>query len=123
MEFAEIKNFFDTEKAACRGRDISIFFPSFGNRYLHNARSQLKKIEEAKAICKICSVAEGCLDYSLHFEPLGVWGGKSEVEREVLRQQKRISLPPDRQSSQSVRRSIRAGRVGNMVNQLGSINE
>lgn len=123
MEYAEIKNFFDTEKAACKGVDITIFFPSFGSRYMFNTMNQLKKTQEARQICKTCSVIDGCLEYSLHFEPLGVWGGKSEVEREVLRQQKNIHLPIERTSSQSVRRSVRAGRVGQMVNRLGSINE
>lgn len=123
MEFTEIKDFFDTEKAACKGKNISIFFPSFGSRYMYNTKNQLEKTQVAKQICDTCSVAEGCLEYSLYFEPLGVWGGKSEVEREVLRRQKNINLPPERKSSQSVRRSIKAGRVGDMVNRLGSINE
>ena len=77
----------------------------------------------AKQICNQCEVVEGCLEYSLHFEPLGVWGGKNEVEREVLRRQKNISLPFDRQASHSVRRSVNAGRVGRMVTRLNSLDE
>jgi hypothetical protein len=79
--------------------------------------------QSAKFICSKCSVLEGCLEYSLHFEPLGVWGGKNEVEREVLRRKKNIVLPIDRQASHSVRRSVNAGRVDRIVNRLDFLNE
>ena len=123
MEAKDISNFFDTEQASCKGVDITIFYPAHGNRYMFSRVSHGKQVSTAKEICASCKVAKGCLEYSLHFEPLGVWGGKTEIEREVLRRQKGICLPPDRQSSPSVRRSVNAGRVGRKVARLGSLNE
>jgi WhiB family transcriptional regulator, redox-sensing transcriptional regulator len=113
-----IDNFFDTKKAACRGKDITLFYPVMSPR-----QRRVMPTESAKFICSKCSVLEGCLEYSLHFEPLGVWGGKNEVEREVLRRKKNIVLPIDRQASHSVRRSVNAGRVDRIVNRLDFPNE
>lgn len=123
VEAQDINDFFDTNQALCKGKDITIFYPSYGKRYMFNTTSHGKQVATAKAICESCKVVKGCLEYSLHFEPLGVWGGKTEIEREVLRRQKGIQLPPDRQSSSSVRRSVNAGRVGRKVARLGSLNE
>ena len=74
MELLDIKDFFDTTKAACIGLNIEIFYPNLKPRYRKASPTQT-----AKQICGQCCVAEGCLEYSLHFEPLGVWGGKNEV--------------------------------------------
>lgn len=123
MDTQDINNFFDTNQALCKGQDIAIFYPSYGKRYMFNGASHGKQVATAKAMCESCKVIKGCLEYSLHFEPLGVWGGKTEIEREVLRRQKGIQLPSDRQSSSSVRRSVNAGRVGRTVARLGSLNE
>lgn len=118
MKSQVIDDFFDTEKAACRGKDITLFYPVISPR-----QRRVEPTQSAKFICGQCSVVDGCLEYSLHFEPLGVWGGRNEVEREILRRQKNISLPFDRQASHSVRRSVNAGRVGRMVNRLNSLDE
>lgn len=112
-----IEDFFDTKKAACKGEDITLFYP------ILPAGQHRKDVEIAKHLCEQCEVVKGCLEYSLHYEPLGIWGGKSEVEREVLRQQRNIRLPEDRKASHSVRRSVRAGRVGRIVRRIDSLNE
>jgi hypothetical protein len=65
----------------------------------------------ALEFCKKCEVIQGCLDYALRFEPLGIWGGTNEVEREVLRRQERINLPIERSQSVAVRRALRSGRI------------
>lgn len=118
MESLDIKDFFDTTKAACRGKDITLFYPNLPPR--HRKPSQT---ETARQICQECKVIDGCLEYSLYFEPLGVWGGKNEVEREILRRQKHIDLPADRKASHSVRRSVNSGRVDRMVRRLESTND
>lgn len=82
-----------------------------------------KDVELAKQMCSECEVIKGCLDYSLRYEPLGVWGGKSEIEREILRRQRKITLPLDRRASPTVRRSVNAGRVQRIINRLDSANE
>lgn len=112
-----IEDFFDIQKAACKGLDITLFYP------ILPAGQVRKDVEFAKRLCKECEVVKGCLEYSLHYEPLGIWGGKSEVEREVLRRQRNICLPEDRQASHSVRRSVSAGRVSKLVRRLDSLNE
>lgn len=113
----EIEDFFDTAKAACKGHDITIFFPTI----IPNHR-QKEVLQTARHICEQCEVAEGCLEYSLHYEPIGFWGGRSEVEREVLRRQKKIVLPIDRKASSSVRRSARTGRINKVMKRLDSAN-
>ena len=74
-------------RAACRGLDVNIFFPGVGpgggsgNQSAHDTRL-------AKSICAGCIVRKECLDYALGFSEhylLGIWGGKSEKERRILR--------------------------------------
>jgi WhiB family redox-sensing transcriptional regulator len=112
----EIDDFFDTKKAACRGEDITLFFPNLP------AGQTRKDVQLAKQLCDQCEVVEGCLEYSLHFEPMGFWGGKTEVEREVLRRSKNISLPMDRRPSPSARRAANAGRLRKTAKRLDLAN-
>lgn len=108
----EIEQYFDTNLAACRGVDISLFYPdSRSMRY----KPKIRALE----FCKKCEVIRGCLDYALRFEPLGIWGGTNEVEREVLRRQEKINLPLERSQSVAVRRALRSGRI---VKRIETIN-
>jgi WhiB family redox-sensing transcriptional regulator len=111
IDASNIENFFDTEKANCRGKNIVMFYPN------HSPTDRLGRDNAANAIqiCSECEVVEGCLDYALHYEPLGFWGGKTEVEREVLRRVRGIHLPPERQPSDSIRRSSRRGFINSQV--------
>lgn len=69
------------QKAACRGIDPEIFYPSFD-----------EEAEEAKAICAGCPVQQVCLEYALsHRERDGVWGGLTERERRRALRQRRKS--------------------------------
>jgi WhiB family redox-sensing transcriptional regulator len=87
---------FDTSRAACRGHDVEVFFPKVkrGNSVAMRSASR-----DAVAVCARCEVREPCLEYALQFEPLGIWGGMNEVEREVLRRQRNIRLPLSRSGS------------------------
>jgi WhiB family redox-sensing transcriptional regulator len=59
----------------CAQTDPEAFFPDKGER-----------TRPAKAVCEGCPVRDECLNYALeHNERFGVWGGKSERERRVLR--------------------------------------
>ena len=119
IDASDIENFFDTEKANCRGKNIVMFYPN----HSPNNRIGRENLGNAIEICSECEVLEGCLDYALHYEPLGFWGGKTEVEREVLRRVKSIQLPMERRSSDSVRRSSRRGFIGSQVRKsLNSLN-
>lgn len=108
MDTKEISDFFDTDLASCKGVDVTVFYPAFPRGNWHNGQKQEMS---AKLICQECVVKKGCLEYSLRFEPLGVWGGKSEMEREILRRKHNISLPEGRKASHYVQRSVRTGRI------------
>ena len=66
--------------ARCRGRDDLFFHP-------HGEREPVRGQREAaaKEVCASCPVRRECLDHALTSgEPYGVWGGRSEAEREEL---------------------------------------
>lgn len=65
------------KSAACLDApDVSIFFPAPG--HLH---------DEAMAFCNTCPVRAECLEYAVPQVTLqGIWGGKSERQRQRLRQ-------------------------------------
>lgn len=66
--------------AACRVEDPELFFPVG-----HNGPARLQ-IEQAKAVCRACPVAESCLLWALTTgQDAGVWGGMDEDERRALR--------------------------------------
>ena len=64
-------------RAACRGADLSLFFPNRG-----------RSAEPARQICAQCPVRQPCLDFALsHGIVHGVWGGLAERDRRALRSQ------------------------------------
>lgn len=67
-----------TRDAACHGLAAhadDLFFPNRG-----------ESTSAAKDVCGACPVAEECLDYALRLNIRhGIWGGKSERERRVMR--------------------------------------
>lgn len=68
-------------RAACRDEDPEIFFP------IGDTGPALLQIEDAKAVCRRCDVADRCLDWAMAAdEQAGVWGGMSESERRSLKQ-------------------------------------
>jgi WhiB family transcriptional regulator, redox-sensing transcriptional regulator len=63
------------QRASCMGVDPDLFFPERG-----------ASTREAKEVCRGCPVCEDCLEYAIVVaEKHGVWGGKSERERRVIR--------------------------------------
>ena len=66
--------------AACLDEDPELFFP------IGNTGPALLQIEDAKAVCRQCSVAAICLQWALeNNQDSGVWGGLSEDERRSLK--------------------------------------
>lgn len=66
--------------SVCREEDPELFFP------IGNSGPALQQIEQAKAICRTCSVTEECLTWALESgQDAGVWGGLSEDERRALK--------------------------------------
>lgn len=66
------------DKAACRGSDVSIFFPERG-----------EDTGPAKAICSQCPVRVTCLEHAMERRELGIRGGLSERERRKIRKARR----------------------------------
>lgn len=67
--------------ALCVGLDPELFFTERGDNWT---------MEDAKAICRACTVREECLEYALvEGIKYGIWGGLSERERRPIRRQRR----------------------------------
>ena len=67
-------------EAACREEDPELFFP------IGNTGPALSQIDEAKIVCRRCSVTDTCLQWALESgQDSGVWGGLSEDERRALK--------------------------------------
>lgn len=67
-------------RAACRDEDPELFFP------VGNTGPALLQIEDAKAVCRRCDVADQCLQWALESgQDAGVWGGASEDERRAMK--------------------------------------
>ena len=67
-------------EAACREVDPELFFP------IGNSGPALLQIEEAKQVCRRCSVMEECLRWAIESgQDAGVWGGMGEDERRALK--------------------------------------
>ena len=66
--------------AACREEDPELFFP------IGTTGPALLQIEQAKAVCRRCSVIDDCLSWAMESgQDSGVWGGLSEDERFALK--------------------------------------
>ncbi len=62
-------------RAACRGADLSVFFPGRG-----------EPAEPARQICAGCPVRQPCLEFALsNGITHGIWGGLAERDRRGLR--------------------------------------
>ncbi|MCA1712649.1 MAG: WhiB family transcriptional regulator [Actinobacteria bacterium] len=66
-------------RALCRDEDPELFFP------IGTAGPAATQVDEAKQVCRRCTVAEPCLEWAIETgQDAGVWGGTSEDERRVL---------------------------------------
>jgi WhiB family transcriptional regulator, redox-sensing transcriptional regulator len=67
-------------RAACRDEDPELFFP------IGTSGPALLQVEQAKAVCRRCSVVDDCLQWALETgQDAGVWGGMSEEERRAVK--------------------------------------
>jgi WhiB family redox-sensing transcriptional regulator len=66
-------------RALCRDEDPELFFP------IGTTGPAATQVDEAKQVCRRCTVVEPCLEWALETgQDAGVWGGTSEDERRVL---------------------------------------
>ena len=71
---------------ACAGKPVNWFFPDSRSRVItRDARSALQ-------ICKTCKVMNECGNYALKWELHGIWGGMTERQRNVIRNERGIML-------------------------------
>jgi WhiB family redox-sensing transcriptional regulator len=74
-------------RGACTDEDPELFFP------IGTSSPALRQIEIAKEVCRRCDVVEACLEWALRSgQDAGVWGGRSETERRLLRRRRSRSL-------------------------------
>ena len=75
------------QRALCRDQDPDIWFPDPTGIAGHGAaRIRARGEEIAVDICEACPVQAECLAWALsNDERYGVWGGKTEKERETAR--------------------------------------
>jgi WhiB family transcriptional regulator, redox-sensing transcriptional regulator len=82
------------DHAACRDADPDLFFP------ISTTGPALHQVDQAKRICQACPVRTPCLNWALdHGQVTGIWGGKTEEERIVIRRT-RNAVPAMRQASE-----------------------
>jgi WhiB family redox-sensing transcriptional regulator len=75
------------ERAACLHVDPELFFP------ISNRGPALQQIDEAKAVCGRCPVAEQCLDWAVQVGQVdGIWGGTTERERCAARRPRTLRV-------------------------------
>ena len=75
------------DDAACRDSDPDLWFAPEVER----ERDRQRREARAKRICSSCPVTEACLEWRLGFEhqmDAGVWGGKNEDERHMIRRKR-----------------------------------
>lgn len=51
-------------------------------------------LDKVKALCASCAMRGPCLEYALHVNVVGVWGGTTDGQRRRMRQQLNISPTP-----------------------------
>jgi WhiB family transcriptional regulator, redox-sensing transcriptional regulator len=76
-------------EGACRREDPDLFFP------ISASKASVDQIEQAIAVCRRCGVQSECLSYALvdHINH-GIWGGRTEQERQALiRSRRKRRLP------------------------------
>ncbi len=68
------------QHALCREKDPELFFP------IGTTGPAAVQVDDAKAVCRRCTVLEPCLVWALETgQDAGVWGGTSEDERRALK--------------------------------------
>ena len=70
----------------CVGKTDIFFLPP------RRDKDSYSKEKEAKSICSQCPSQRQCLDYALHHEVYGIWGGMTERARQAMRREMGIKL-------------------------------
>jgi len=66
------------DSAACRDVDGDLFFPPGAP----HAEGSDRQVEEARAVCRRCTVAPACLTFAIRTrQDEGIWAGTTAAER------------------------------------------
>ena len=76
--------------AACKDAGPDFFFLDSG----YSSKNRHPEPLPASHVCNRCPVREECLEYGLHNEYYGTWGGKTEPELYWMRKRLGIPQPP-----------------------------
>lgn len=83
---------FSPENGNCKGYPTEWWYPLQKTGKREEVVELRKNTAQAKTICATCPDKVECLEYSLKWEPWGIWGGKDEQERAQLRWSKQVHL-------------------------------
>lgn len=75
------------DSAACKGFDPNMWFEAVVNDTDMREMNIL-----AQSICGSCEVRKHCLEYSLHYERYGIWGGLTASDRDKIRRKQNIEV-------------------------------
>lgn len=77
----------------CNGHPTEWWFPIANNRDTGEKRKIAREgMVNALKLCNACPERIECLEYSLEWEPFGIWGGLPERERAKLRRRRGLSI-------------------------------
>ena len=77
---------------ACSTTDPELFFPHETELPNGKVISKYRDIATAKKICGECPLKFDCLEYALGTHEIGIWGGTTESQREILRRNQKITV-------------------------------
>ena len=74
------------DRAACIGIDTEIFFATAPRgAHRRDGEEAARDRESAKRVCRVCPVADECLEWAIKHGEHGVWGGTDEDDRRRMR--------------------------------------
>ena len=72
-------------RAACYGSDVDAWFPDMVGGFRQENVQAMK-------ICNTCPVMAECLEWALHHERYGIWGGTTPKDRREMRVKRNILI-------------------------------
>lgn len=71
------------ENANCAGTDPEAWWPESGPRW---------ETDTPRRVCGNCVEVNDCLEWALHYEADGIWGGTTAADRKEIRRRRGIRL-------------------------------
>lgn len=73
-------------KGLCVGKTDLFYLPPY------RTKDSIEREQKALSLCRACPSREPCLNYALHHEMYGIWGGMNEPGRRAMRKELGIVL-------------------------------